>query len=775
MRKNRYIVEIRGIVQGVGFRPFIYKLANSFGLKGFVTNTRESVVIEVDTPSDDLTFFLDALKTQLPAVARIDSVEVTASADDIDRVDFVDFEIIQSLESYGSAENITPDLAICPDCLREIEDPLDRRFQYPFNNCTQCGPRFTIIRSMPYDRKNTTMSDFEMCPQCLAEYNDINGRRYHAQPVSCFECGPTLVYKDVAGDNLLRARKALRAGEILAIKGLGGFHLACDALNAQSVGRLRQRKHRDSKPFAIMVKDAASAELFCEVSVPERQQLESSAAPIVLLKKRTDIKIHASVTGADGLIENPRLGIMLAYTPLHRLLFQDGIVALIMTSGNLSSEPVCFTDSDALEKLSGIADSFLTHNREIYFRNDDSVVTTFNNLPYIIRRSRGFVPVGLPGPVLKSVLAYGPDLKNTFAISKSGKIYLSHHIGDLENFDAIEGLELGVSHFEKIFDFTPEIIACDMHPGYHSAGIARLRAKTLGIECLEVQHHHAHMVSCMTENNIAAPGKNVFGLILDGTGYGPDGTIWGGELLYGGVSSFSRVGWIKPVLLFGGDLAVLQPWRNAVSWIAEVYPEGEALEKIESLVSKGVLPIEAKTIFRLLKDSANLILTSSAGRLFDSVSAILGIRSVNNHDAQAAMELEWCAAKALEASAERGFAAGFEGGSRNKLARIEIINNIFDPSKMIASLIEQQTKAGREELALEFHERFAEGMVELCKSFKEGLEEVVLSGGVFQNSLLLGLIKSQLENSGFKVYIHRNVPCNDGGIALGQCVIAGNL
>ncbi|MEI6132518.1 MAG: carbamoyltransferase HypF, partial [Bacillota bacterium] len=606
MEKNRLKIEIKGTVQGVGFRPFVYNLAKAHGLSGFVTNSRASVLIEVEGQNDSWqTNFLRALSEKLPLAARILSLTTEA----LEPIGYEAFEILESQGNIGTAENITPDLAICPDCLREIEDPNDRRYQYPFNNCTQCGPRFTIIREMPYDRKNTTMSEFEMCPECKAEYEDVRGRRFHAQPVSCPNCGPSLSWEskstqfDPRFAPQAKAREALKKGEVLAIKGLGGYHLACDSTNGEAVKRLRERKKRDTKPFAIMVKNVATALELCEISEPERLFLESKEAPIVLLMKRKNPKFLVDADSA-----NPRLGIMLAYTPLHHLLFQDGINALVMTSGNISSEPVCFRDEDAFAKLEQIADAFLTHDREIYFRNDDSVVQVFEDHIYPIRRSRGFVPLAIEGAQASAesgteagaksspqVLAFGADLKNTFAISKSGKIYPSHYVGDLENFEAVQGLEDGIAHFENIFEFKPEIIACDLHPGYVSTKLADEMASARGLKIVRIQHHYAHMLSCMADNGLLSaremssakddtaraegracaddPAK-IFGLILDGTGFGTDGTIWGGELLYGNATSFERLGHIAQVPLLGGDLAVKQPWRNALSWVCKIYGEG---------------------------------------------------------------------------------------------------------------------------------------------------------------------------------------------------------
>ena len=739
MENERLRIEIKGTVQGVGFRPFVYKLALSLGLTGFVTNTRGSVIIEVE--GENQHDFLPLLHAQLPKASKIISIETLV----IPSIGSEKFEIIESLFDYGTAENITPDLAICEDCKREIEDPSDRRSQYPFNNCTQCGPRFTIIRSMPYDRKNTTMADFIMCSDCEKDYMNQEGRRYHAQPVSCHHCGPVLLYDGERTNAIENARAALLNGEILAIKGLGGFHLSCDAQNEVAVERLRSKKRRDTKPFAMMAKDVDSAKEFCEITPEEEHLLDSPAAPIVLLKSK-DIK---------GF-ENPRIGIMLAYTPLHQTLFQDGIKALIMTSGNISSEPVCFRNEEAQVKLANIADHFITHNRDIYFRNDDSVFQCFEEQPYAIRRSRGFVPLGIQTNVDKQVLAFGADLKNTFSISKAGNIYPSHHIGDLENFEAVQGLEEGISHFSQIFEFTPQIIACDMHPGYVSSKLAQELAGSKGLRLIEVQHHHAHMVSCMVDNGL---DEKVLGLVLDGTGYGIDGVIWGGELLEGDATSFERIGCIDQVPLLGGDLAVKQPWRNSLSWIMKIFDEDTAQKVIGKLINAGILPHDSVNISRIYKNQLNHLETSSAGRLFEAVSGLLGIRSVNTHEAQSAMELEWHALQGDESS--------------KLLDKIEIKNNIFYPQALMRSLINSKLRGESvPNLALEFHKRFAEGLVELCKKSESSCKKIVLSGGVFQNTILLSDTKRLLQNAGFQVFIHRNIPCNDGGISIGQCFSA---
>lgn len=756
-------IHITGIVQGVGFRPFVFGLARRLNLSGWVRNTSAGVDIEVDGTPESLDDFLYALKENAPPLARIDELEVTQKPPN----GFAGFEILHSHSIQGAFQPISPDMSICEDCLEELFDPQDRRYRYPFINCTNCGPRFTIIKDIPYDRPNTTMADFLMCPDCAAEYHDPEDRRFHAQPVACPACGPQ-VWLEVEGqknahreDAIRATRKMLSQSKIVAIKGLGGFHLACDATDPQAVAELRRRKMRVDKPFALMLPDLATIERHCLVNPSERQLLESAQRSIVILDKRPDSPICKEVTPGQNT-----LGVMLPYTPLHYLLLErvQGFPdALVMTSGNLSEEPIATDNTEARQRLAGLADAFLMHDRDIYTRCDDSVVRAVETRSqeskriypaiYPLRRARGYTPYPILLPWnLPPLLATGTELKNTFCLTRERYAFLSHHIGDLENYETLRSFEDGIRHFEQLFRVQPEAFAYDLHPAYLATQYALSRSKEENLPAIGVQHHHAHIAACMAEHGLDE-NEPVIGVAFDGTGYGEDGAIWGGEFLLSTYANFERCYHLAYVPLPGGDTAVRQPWRMALTWLAHAGLEWET-----SLPPVTASPEQLQVLRHQIKTGLNAPYTSSMGRLFDAVAALLGIRQEVNYEAQAAIELE-----ALADPQETG---GYPW---------KISPGIIDPTPMIQSLIEDW-RAGLavESLAARFHNSVA-GMIRLaCKQIasQSGVSNIVLSGGVWQNRFLLKRTLQRLEKENFKVYLHRQTPTNDGGVALGQAMIA---
>lgn len=776
MKIERYRAEVNGIVQGVGFRPFVYKLAQSLSLKGTVLNTAAGVLIEVEGTTGELEAFVSRLVSDAPPLASIDTI----STEKLEPVGYEDFTISPSMPGEGLNTLISPDIATCGDCRRELSDPADHRHLYPFINCTNCGPRFTIICDVPYDRGNTTMKDFVMCPVCGGQYGEPTDRRYHAQPLCCHDCGPELILTDregkaVAGrttdgnaikniaadraaaiDPVNLAAEMLSSGSILAMKSLGGYHLVCNALDGNAVDELRRRKYRDEKPFALMAGDMDTIHKYCDIDDISARLLQSSAGPIVLLPKKPDCNLPERL--APG---NPNLGVMLAYTPVHLLLFSKETgkkikcpEILVMTSGNKSDEPICYDDEDAFSRLKGIADYFLTNNRQIRTRTDDSVIRSFRGREYFIRRSRGYAPapVIINRAVLPadppSVLALGGELKNTFCMTKDNKFFISHHIGDLENLETLQSFEEGIEHYKRLFDIKPTIAAFDMHPGYLSTAYAQ---GLKDIAMVPVQHHHAHVASCMAENNLAG---DVIGVAFDGTGYGDDGNIWGGEFFTGGYAHFQRAAHLQYFRLPGSEAAVREPWRTAASCL---YQFGYELD-----LPGGIAAEKLNMVAGMLERGINSPLTSSMGRLFDAVAALIGIKAVNRFEGQAAIELEHAAA----GKNGNTYCYNVEGTGDNYVIGIKgIIGGILEDisAGMLPGAI-----SGR------FHGTVANMVEEVCCRIRKdkGLDRVVLSGGVFQNVLLLSACLDKLEIQGFKVYIHRKVPTNDGGISLGQAAIA---
>ena len=751
----RTAVRVEGVVQGVGFRPFVYTLATGLGLTGHVGNDLDGVFVEVEGPAAAVGEFLTRLERDAPPLARIERVTTTVIAPRRS----ASFAIAASRGEPARRRRtlVSADTATCADCLRELSDPADRRFGYPFINCTNCGPRFTIVRDVPYDRPLTTMAPFAMCEPCAAEYHDPADRRFHAQPTCCPACGPRLALRDpagniLAGDPLAQSAKLLSQGLVLAVKGLGGYHLAADAACQEAVARLRARKHREDKPFAVMAADLAAARRLAEVDAAAADLLTSPARPIVLLPRRPEAPVATAT--APG---NRQLGIMLPYTPLHHMLLAalaaTGTQSMVLTSGNVSDEPIVYRDEEVLERLAGIADAFLTHDRAIHIRTDDSVARAFRGRSALLRRSRGYVPEpvtvasGFPRPVL----ACGAELKNTFALARGRHVFVSHHIGDLENAETLRSFTAGIEHFRRLFDVDPQVVAHDLHPEYLSTKYAVELAETSPVALQPVQHHHAHIASCLADNGEDGP---VIGVAFDGTGYGTDGTIWGGEFLAADLATFERGGHLAPVPMPGGAAAIRQPWRMAAAYLKgqddlDVARRNQASwPAIVSMARRGV----------------NSPPTSSAGRLFDAAAAILGVRDAINYEGQAAVELEQLADPA-EAGA---YPAGLEAGHPFQARGADLLQGVIDdltsgvPAPVIAARFHHGVAALIEAGCLAMRDRY-------------GLAAVALSGGVFQNLLLLHATVSRLQARGFRVLLHSRVPCNDGGISLGQAVVAAVL
>jgi hydrogenase maturation protein HypF len=771
-------ISVRGVVQGVGFRPFVFNLAERFELGGWVLNHSGGVEIEVEGPAEAVAAFGAALRAEAPPLARIEGIEVHEAPLHGDG----HFEIRHSERQEGRYALISPDTATCPDCLRELLDPADRRYRYPFTNCTNCGPRFTIIADMPYDRPNTTMRVFPMCPDCQREYDDPRDRRFHAQPNACPACGPSLELVSSPAqpaaslppvqsgeDTVARAARLLRRGAILAIKGLGGFHLACDATNAQAVSALRERKRRPHKPFAVMVATLDEVREHCQVSPAEEALLQSPQCPIVLLPWRP-----SSVVAAEVAPCYRHLGVMLPYTPLHHVLLRDVGRPLVMTSGNLSEEPIAAENGEALRRLGPLADAFLLHNRGIYARYDDSVwfvAQAPRSVPQReleafaqpIRRARGYAPFPIKLPFrTRQILACGAEVKNTFCLTRDEYAFVSQHIGDMENLETLEHFERTVELYQHLFRIEPEVIAYDLHPDYMATRYARERLAAGGLEAIGVQHHHAHLASCLADNGWQPDDGPVIGVSLDGTGYGEDGHIWGGEWLVGDYRGYRRAAHLEYLPLPGGDAATRHPWRIAFSYLYTLLGE-----KALPILPLDVDRPETKLVRQQIERRLNCPLTSSMGRLFDAVSALLGVCTRTSYEAQAAIELEIAAshcAAGLASGEPYPFRIEREGDRR--VIRLE---------ELFAALAADM-KAGVavNEMAARFHLAVARMTVETCEQIAAdtGLRVVALSGGCFQNRLLLSLTIPALERAGFQVLVHRQVPSNDGGLSLGQAAIA---
>ena len=736
--------QINGIVQGVGFRPWVYQLAQRHQLGGYVFNSTLGVTIEVEGGEEALDRFETALRTEAPPLAELDQIRV----EHLETLGYQEFTIRDSEDVAGEFVLVPPDIATCPDCLADLRDPANRRYRYPFTNCTNCGPRYTIIQDIPYDRPHTTMVEFRQCAACEREYHDPGNRRFHAQPNACPDCGPWVELWDREGmlaqraEAIDRTRRLLKDGAILAIKGLGGFHLACDAANDDALRRLRQRKLRSGKPFALMAASLEKIAEFCELGPEERATLSGTRRPIVLLARRPVSRISTEV--APGV---PTLGVMLPYTPLHHLLFEGGdFDALVMTSANTAEEPIAYRNEEVATRLDSLADYFLLHNRAIHTRVDDSVVRIFEGRDRLLRRSRGYAPrpieLGFPA---QEVLACGGELKNTFCLTKQHYAILSQHTGDLENLETLEFFEETLAHMQRFFRVTPRAVAYDLHPQYITT---RLALAMPGIEKIGVQHHHAHIAACMAENGLR---NKVIGVALDGTGYGTDGLIWGGEFLICDYRSFERRFHFRYVPLPGGDTAIRQPWRSALSYLRD-----SGLAGAPSL--EAVPDAQRRVVEDMLVGRVNTVDTSSCGRLFDAVSAILGIRLETTYEGQAAIELEAVAAPGITEPYPYSIDAG-----------------IIDYRETIRAIARDDSP--REVRSARFHNTVSAAIAAACRRMhqRDRLTDVCLSGGTFQNAYLLSHTAQLLRAAGFRVFMHSAVPPNDGGLSLGQAVIASSL
>lgn len=754
---------VQGVVQGVGFRPFVYNLALELGLTGMVTNTAAGVELIAQGPGREVADFFKRLLDEAPPLAQIDSLN------------WNDEELVEEEQGFVILESragtrrtlISPDTAVCADCLAEMRDPADRRHGYAFINCTHCGPRYTIIQDLPYDRPFTTMKAFTMCPACQAEYDDPADRRFHAQPNACPECGPRLWFSDAEGNEIVCAdpiqevAEALRRGEVVAIKGLGGFHLATDAFNEAAVAKLRSRKHREEKPLALMVPSLAAARALVELDPASEAALVSRQRPIVLCAQKPGSGAAPSVNPRNRL-----LGVMLPYTPLHHLLMNQGFKALVMTSGNVSEEPICLDNDEALGRIGGaakrgaIADKLLLHNRDIYLRSDDSVVRVVDGSLRYLRRSRGFVPVplklkeGLAPPDCPPVLATGAHLKNTLCLLRGNEAFVSQHVGDLENLETLEFFELTAGHLERILEASPGVIACDLHPDYLSTRWALEAAEKRGLPLVRVQHHHAHAVALMAEHGLKDP---VLALSLDGTGYGPDGTVWGGELLRAELHDYRRLGHVRRFALPGGEAAVKEPWRVALGILLDLYGEEAAGLDLELVrVHGGHLPL----LHRMKETGLNTPLTSSLGRLFDAASALCGLRYSVAYEGQAAIELE----QAMEAPAGEGY----EFGVAQESSQI-----ILDWSGALRELL-NEVIAGADpaQVSARFHAGLIAGLARWAQAGAEasGLTQVCLGGGCLLNAALLSNLPRLLKAGGLEVYTPQALPAGDGGLCLGQAL-----
>ena len=756
----RTSIRVEGVVQGVGFRPFVYSLATRLGLAGWVGNDVDGVFAEVEGPAEQIRDFLAALERDAPPLARVERVSAQPMSPD----GCPGFAIVASDAGGRRRALVSADSATCADCLRELADPADRRFGYPFINCTNCGPRFTIVRDVPYDRPLTTMAGFTMCAACAAEYHDPANRRFHAQPVCCPACGPRLRLLAADGtelsgpdgtaeDALARAAGALAAGQVLAVKGLGGYHLAADAASDQAAARLRSRKHREDKPFAVMAADLAAVRALCEVDDVAAALLASPRRPIVLLPRRDGTGPGPGRLARSVAPGNRQLGVMLPYTPLHHLLLRDFGRPIVLTSGNVSDEPIAYQDGDALGRLGGIADAFLTHDRPIHIRTDDSVVRPFRGREAVLRRSRGYVPepLAVAGRFARPVLACGAELKNTFCLGRGDHAFLSHHIGDLENYETLRSFTEGIGHFRRLFDVEPQIVAHDLHPEYLSTKYA---LEQDGCVLAGVQHHHAHIASCLADNGEPGP---VIGVAFDGTGYGTDGTIWGGEFLLADLAGAERAGHLAGVPMPGGAAAIRQPWRMTAAYLDAAFPGGLPAGLDVAARNSGTWP----DVLALARRGVNSPVTSSAGRLFDAVAALLGIRDTINYEGQAAVELEQLAAT----SRCDPYPAAVTDGQPLTVAGSDLVR---------AAATDLLAGVPREVIGARFHQGVATVIGEACGLLRDrsGLGTVALSGGVFQNLLLLGTVVDLLEGRGFRVLTHSRVPPNDGGISLGQAVVA---
>jgi hydrogenase maturation protein HypF len=751
--RRRARLRVEGTVQGVGFRPFAYRLAHELGLAGWVLNDTHGVLAEVEGDGQLVDAFIARIAAEAPPLAKVERIAATP----VSATGETGFAIAGSAGDGEPDAPVTPDSATCPDCLAELFDPDDRRFRYPFINCTNCGPRFTIVCGVPYDRPLTTMASFAMCDACRAEYDDPLDRRFHAQPNACPECGPQLRLVGARGtvlarsdDALSRAVAALRKGKIVAVKGLGGFHLACVAADADAVASLRARKHREEKPFALMVGDLQAARTLCELRTEEEQLLLARERPIALAPRRSGARLAAAVAP-----RSEDLGVMLPYSPLHHLLLADVGQPLVMTSGNTSDEPIAYEDADAITRLSGIADLLLLHDRPIRTRTDDSVLRVVRGRPLLLRRSRGYVPaamsLGLESP--SPLLACGAELKSTFCLAKGARAWVGHHIGDLKNYETLRSFRDGVEHYERLFAVEPQVVAHDLHPDYLSTRYALDRED---VQLVGVQHHHAHLAACLAEHGVA---DAAVGAIYDGAGLGSDGTVWGGEVLVGDLHGYDRVGHLCPVRLPGGDRAAREPWRMACAWLVAA-GAGEPPEVPRALAGR-VDPATWEVIAAMACTGIGAPITTSMGRLFDAVAALCGVRTHVNYEGQAAVELE------AIASRRSGLRHGYPIPVGTDLI-LDARETVLAVARDVAADVPVDAIAAR------FHAAVASATADACAlaAATASTEIVVLSGGVFQNRLLLEHASRELTRAGLRVLVPERLPPNDGGVAYGQAAVA---
>lgn len=744
----RLRLQITGLVQGVGFRPFVFRLAEESGLKGYVLNDTSGVLIEVEGDKDRLDRFLHRIVKEKPGLSKIYSLQHAYLED----AGFNSFEIRESEQKGDKRASILPDIAVCDECVSDITTPKNRRFIYPFTNCTNCGPRFTIINSLPYDRRNTSMRDFQMCPECEREFNLVSDRRFHAQPNACPVCGPWIGLYDSGGNLICEREDALekvvnlvRKGNIIAVKGVGGYHLVCDATNEEAVVRLRERKHREEKPMAVMFPDMKSIKAEVHLNSYEERAIDSIEKPVVIVRKKETSTIANSVSP-----DNNTVGVFLPYTPLHHIMLRKLRKPVVATSANITDEPIVKDEKDAFTRLSDIADYLLTHNRDIVRRCDDSVVRIVAERQVPVRRSRGFVPspVIVPFKFSKPVLALGANMNNTIALGIDNRVFVSQHIGDLDTPLAVEFYEETVNDFLRLFDIVPEVVVADMHPGYFST---KFGENKYGNRLVKVQHHYAHILSCMIENDIPEDA-GVIGFAFDGTGYGPDRTIWGGEVLTASYIGFERAFHLRPYKLPGGDMAVKEPRRTALSLLYETF--GDRVEKLDLLPFQQE---EKSILITMLRKDINSPVTTSMGRLFDGVASLIGLRHKVSYHAQAAVELEQMAFRSNEISSYP----------------FTVENGVIDQRPMIDKIVSDlEAGAPKELIARKFHNTIVKVIIFTAELLKErtGTSYAALSGGVFQNSFLLENAFHGLKERGFIPLIHQLVPPNDGGISLGQAV-----
>ncbi len=770
---RREELQVRGVVQGVGFRPFVYRLALQEGLSGFIGNDTDGVIIEVEGPSERIAAFRARLTAEAPPLSRIDSIIAHGLSPKQEK----EFRIVASAVHGQVSTGIPADAATCADCLRELFDPTDRRYRYPFLNCTNCGPRFTITRRIPYDRSQTSMARFTMCAACQAEYDDPTNRRFHAQPNACPVCGPRVWMENLDGNEISCADPItasidrliggeILAGEILAIKGIGGFHLSVDATNEAAVMRLRQRKHRYGKPLAVMVRDLHMARALCELSPEEESLLTTPARPILLARRRPDARVDANIAPsvAPGI---PWLGIFLPYAPLQHLLLADPRVhALVMTSANLSEEPIAIDNDEARARLGQIADAFLMHDREILQRCDDSVIAVVDGVPQFVRRARGFVPLGIPlplgSPEIESppLLAVGGHLKNVFTLARGRFAYQSQHLGDLENVTGFDFFRESLAHLMQTFEIEPQFVVHDLHPGYLSTQWAKEWAAERGLPLIGVQHHHAHIAACMAEHELVGP---VIGLALDGTGYGTDERIWGGEVLVARLDGFDRFAHLDYAPMPGSEKAIREPWRMALGALTAAGIDSELAAKLT-----GTTPQQARVIEQMVARNINTPLTSSLGRLFDVAAVLVLGRRLVDYEAQAAIELEGlCALEPAHLDRMDYIPELIEGRSA-----------VLRTARLWLALVDDLLRGvSRERIASYFHSGIAEGFVAAAMRVRDetGIGQVAMSGGCLHNRRMASLLRLRLREEGFQVYQHRKVSPGDGGLSYGQAVVAAML